>query len=273
MKVKSSELKCRARKSMEGHYGFGAGISAVLLGLICVLMVIYLVVQQLISIYLYAVVKVSAYSPQGQLIIFVTSMALTLIIFAPIFLLEVGGQKVFLDISRGKKPELMQLFYGFTHGILKFLGLYFLMILITLVMEIPYLIVTAAAAVTGFIPLMVVLMVIMIAVSMVAIMIVSLGIGQAIFLMIDEPDKGVFQCIRESWSMMRGNKRRLFYVQISFCGIMILGYTSLIGFLWVLPYVYCTYIHFYLDLKEKNSQTKETIGAGQEYGPYTSQSV
>ena len=86
MKVKSSELKCRARKSMEGHYGFGAGISAVLLGLICVLMVIYLVVQQLISIYLYAVVKVSAYSPQGQLIIFVTSMALTLIIFAPIFL-------------------------------------------------------------------------------------------------------------------------------------------------------------------------------------------
>ena len=28
MKVKSSELKCRARKSMEGHYGFGAGISA-----------------------------------------------------------------------------------------------------------------------------------------------------------------------------------------------------------------------------------------------------
>ena len=50
--------------------------------------------------------------------------------------------------------------------------------------------------------------------------------------------------------MMRGNRCRYFGLGLSFLGILALAYMSLgIGMLWIVPYLICTNVFFYLDLK------------------------
>ena len=47
--------------------------------------------------------------------------------------------------------------------------------------------------------------------------------AQCFYLQVDHPDWGASQCIRESSRLMRGNKWKLFCVQLSFIGWMILA--------------------------------------------------
>ena len=60
----------------------------------------------------------------------------------------------------------------------------------------------------------------------------------------------MFAALGESVRLMRGNKLRYIYLSLSFTGVYVLTFLSFgIGYLWVLPYIYTTYILFYLDLK------------------------
>ena len=47
---------------------------------------------------------------------------------------------------------------------------------------------------------------------------------QAFYILLDAPEKGVLQCIRESKSLMAGNKLDLFLLDLSFLGWMLLDY-------------------------------------------------
>ncbi len=52
--------------------------------------------------------------------------------------------------------------------------------------------------------------------------IAALRYSQAFFILADDPTKGVFQCINESKWMMKGNKGKLFCLELSFLGWIIL---------------------------------------------------
>ena len=48
---------------------------------------------------------------------------------------------------------------------------------------------------------------------------------------------------------MKGNRKRLFLLELSFLPLMLLCILSFgIGFLWLEPYMQMTYTHFFLDL-------------------------
>lgn len=74
---------------------------------------------------------------------------------------------------------------------------------------------------------------------------------QAIFIAADDPEKGVFQCLRESRLSMRGNKFRLFTLDVSFLAWIILSskyflnYAAFIAMVWVRPYMDFTYALYY----------------------------
>ena len=59
--------------------------------------------------------------------------------------------------------------------------------------------------------------------------------------------------------MMRGNKMRFFYLNISFLGLILLSLiTCFIGMIWVLPYISSTMAAFYQDLnRELTPKTKD----------------
>lgn len=78
---------------------------------------------------------------------------------------------------------------------------------------------------------------------------VSLGLSQVFYLMLDYPDLTAKETLALTFRVMRGNKGRLFYLQLSFIPMMILGILSFgIGFLWVNPYMQMTYTYFFLDI-------------------------
>jgi len=78
---------------------------------------------------------------------------------------------------------------------------------------------------------------------------------QAYYILLDDPGKGVMQCIRESKAMMRGNKLDLFLLDLSFLGWSILNLLVVfmipspvaipIVLIWLMPYMTLSQVLFY----------------------------
>lgn len=85
-------------------------------------------------------------------------------------------------------------------------------------------------------------------------LVAQLGLSMALFIYCDNRYKSAWQMIKESWKMMRGNKLRLFTLNLSFIGILLLGVLSLgIGFLFIRPYMYAAQALFYLDIRRNQT--------------------
>ena len=70
------------------------------------------------------------------------------------------------------------------------------------------------------------------------------------YILKDEPELGADAVITKSMAMMRGNKMKLFLLDLSFIGWALLAIiTCGIGFLWLSPYMVSARAAFYLDLK------------------------
>ena len=73
--------------------------------------------------------------------------------------------------------------------------------------------------------------------------------GMAPDIMAENPDVGIMEAIELSKQMMMGNKFRLFCLQWSFFGWMLVGVLTFgIGLLWVNPYMEAATAVFYLDI-------------------------
>lgn len=81
-------------------------------------------------------------------------------------------------------------------------------------------------------------------------MIVSLMFSQAYYILCEDNDKSIIQCLRESTEMMKGHKWELFVLQLSFLGWMLLALLTLgLAIIWVQPYMQVTFANYYVELK------------------------
>ena len=67
------------------------------------------------------------------------------------------------------------------------------------------------------------------------------------FILLDAPDKSAFQCLRESREMTRGYKGKLFVLDLSFLGWMLLSAIPFV-ILYTLPYMQVTQANYYRTL-------------------------
>ena len=82
------------------------------------------------------------------------------------------------------------------------------------------------------------------------------------YILIDDPQIGVIGALTGSRKLIHGQIGRLFLLQLSFLGWILLTILSLgIGMLWVLPYIEVTTANLYLDLK--NRETNKSIEMNQ----------
>ena len=73
------------------------------------------------------------------------------------------------------------------------------------------------------------------------------------YIMTENSEMSAKEAMEVSQQMMRGNKWRLFCLQFSFIGWMILGTLTMgIGFLWVNPYMNAAITAFYDDISRQN---------------------
>jgi uncharacterized membrane protein len=74
--------------------------------------------------------------------------------------------------------------------------------------------------------------------------------SMAVYILHDNPGMSSLEAIKKSKIMMKGYKGKLFLLELSFIGWIMLGALSFgIGLLWVYPYMYLSIANFYENLK------------------------
>lgn len=78
---------------------------------------------------------------------------------------------------------------------------------------------------------------------------VALALDITYFLLLDFPQKKAAEIIKDSFRLIKGSRKRLFSLQLSFIPLQLLCLLTLgIGSLWLEPYMHMTFTMFYLDL-------------------------
>lgn len=235
MRTSNRELKFRARVLLSGKTGF---------------LVLATFLLTLFDLGLNYVLN-AAIPPTGGLFNTVLYYGCGLLTNMVYYILLAGLTRIFLNICRGRKVKLSDLFYVFSdrpeqvaaYSVLQ----YVIGIIISLSMQwsltgilygkgslLPFLLVPVVLAAANFW--------------------LQLCLAPVLFLYCDDPSKSAVQLIKESWNLMRGNKGRLCYLELSFLGLMILCMLSFgIGYLFVRPYLFLSQTLFYLNLDKKIS--------------------
>lgn len=68
---------------------------------------------------------------------------------------------------------------------------------------------------------------------------------QAMYLLLDHPERSPIECLKASGNLMRGHKRELFLLDLSFLGWLILQWVVRPFAIWLWPYQSLTYANYY----------------------------
>jgi uncharacterized membrane protein len=234
--AKRYELKNKAKDNLGGKYG-----SAVLVSFLG--MLIPSIIRMIIT------ANFSPSLPYTHPVPYYTfSVLLSLVLSSILGVFNIGIAFFFLKMACGQSYSVKDLFFGFRNDSGKALILSGISALVNAVCLYPYqylldyfllvreeiwLYRTAAALLIGlcvYIP-------------------VALNLALIYYLALDFPEKTVSEILSLSVRLMKGQKKRLFFLELSFLPMMLLCVCSLyIGFLWLQPYMYMTEACFYLDL-------------------------
>lgn len=209
------------------------------------------------------------------LVVLVGTIAFVYLVGAPV---KVGYHKFFLHVIDGNASGIRvgTLFDSFRNGYGKSIGLNFLHSLIINATMLPCYILTgigmstffqtifASAFITNVDEEMMMATVMTTLFSMMGLMLLGMGISVAInipvsymysmahFIMADYPEVGAVEALRLSRQMMRGNKFRLFCLDFSFIGWVLLGACACgLGGYAVTPYQYTARAAFYHDISNR----------------------
>lgn len=163
--------------------------------------------------------------------------------------LSIGVSYLHLNLTRGKKFQLMDIFFPFRQHTERFFGASFLF-------SVPVLILSLPAFVTenwiynkddisaGSIAIVVGACLF----SLVAVLLFTLNYNFATFFLLDSSEKKVFAAFHDARLLMKGRKLRLLHLLFSFLGWSAIALFSFgIAALWIMPYLNQTLVTFYLD--------------------------
>lgn len=226
----SAELKNLAKEKLEGHYG------PAIIAFLTIVCVEY-----------FANMFTSMIPDTGILSIAFTFLLTGVIsIFAGI--LNTGISLFFLNLACGQPFKTSDVFYGYTHQAEKSIKISLVNVLLSMIcLSIPQLLCLLymeKQTMSYFYLAMVALIV-----GTIIYVQVSLMISQSYYLLLDFPNYSAKQVLQTSCKIMKGHKKRLFYIQLSFIPLMLLGFlTCGIGLLWIMPYMQMTSTYFFLDI-------------------------
>lgn len=230
--LSGAQLKNKAKDCLDGHYGIliGAGIAVNVISFF--------------ALFLFAQFHLlSSNTPTAYLL----SCAIRFLVSVFTGVFQAGITLLVLKCACGNKPAFSDIFYGFSHHLQTALGISLLLqtvgLIPTLACRIPYLFYLSTGE-NRFLFIICVSLLL----SLVIYVPVSLCLSQCFYLMLDFPNKSVPEILSLSVRIMKGRKARLFYLELSFLPLILLGCLSVIGLLWVVPYMRMAMALFYLDI-------------------------
>ena len=152
------------------------------------------------------------------------------IIVTPAFALSTV--QIFLSVTAGNKPEVMDVFGGFNDFWAAF-KVSFLTGLYTFLWSLLF-------VVPGIIK--------------------SISYSMSMYILAENKGKSARECIKESMAMTNGHKWDLFVLDLSFFGwALLVVITGGIASIWVLPYMLATLANAYRELKAKVAPAEATV--------------
>ena len=233
MKREIKELKRIARGNLQGNY----------LGLIRAFVFCNLVVS-LIEMPFSWMTNESLFSTQN----IIYCIALLLITIASV-VLTVGQYCLHLRLARSGKMYLSEIYYPLLHDANRLILTEFVLFAIRLLGLIPAI---AAVAIIYFYDTaaMYLLAIGLGILSCAFILFIEITFGMTYFVLIDGEKLSTTEAIKSALALIKRNKGRFLYLQLSFGGMYFLALLTLgLGLLWVQPYVMQTTTLFYLDTK------------------------
>lgn len=163
--------------------------------------------------------------------------------------LTFGEFKIHLNMARKKEYTLSQLFYGFRNQTERYLLFSLLLTVLTLLCLLPFyagfLLFSAKITVAR-----VFLLILSFLVSLILTVLVQIQFQLLYFVALDYEEMGLSDVLKTSFKMIKNHRGHLFYIYLSFIGMMVLALLSFgIGLLWVEPYQMQTLTNFYLCVK------------------------
>lgn len=254
-RITISNIKREAREQLLGNYSIAAGTFALLFVFSYIVMTV--VSQALMTFAIGSgnlqnldMAKAQALMSNGQneMMFLILTYIVMGIVTPLISIITTGFTYVCREISYGRRPKSSDIFYCFKNHPDK-------VIIISLIIYVVQIIVSAPAQIYGnrfmedsgesFL-----IYVVLLLAGAVVTIIINLMLAQSYLLYLDETELGAVDCLKNSISMMKGNKWRLFCLMLSFIGYGLLALVSLgIALFWIAPYQELTYINFYRDLK------------------------
>ena len=226
----SADLKDLAKEKLSGHYGITMSAFVLL---------------ECISFIISALITYSF--PTNTTIQYIIYFAITGVVSIFLGIFQTGMSLLFLNITCGRNYRLEDLFYGFSNSPSHSLTISLANYLASLICLTPAQIFGMLLLNTGSTTYMM-LMFVSTGIGLLIYVPVSLGISQSYFLLLDFPDYTGKQALATSWKIMKGHKGRLFYIEASFLPLILIASFSVIGLLWLAPYMRMTYTLFFLDI-------------------------
>ena len=242
----SSELKAQARGQLLGHYG--TVIWAMMLAQILQLLVTDVVTS-----------LIDTSSTLGTVFYY----AVTILTAILLGLFSVGQAYLFLKLACGQMISVSDIFYGFRKQVDKSLIVLTVITILTNLCTAPYtyflnklMTVNISSSLSiqydwhfeYFLPFCIAC-----TAGSIALIIVNLLFSQVFYLLLDFPDYSAKDLMLYAIRLMKGNMGRLFYIEVSFIPLFLLGILSFgIGLLWITPYLNATLANFFLDLMDQN---------------------
>lgn len=182
--------------------------------------------------------------------------AISLITGTFIGVLQLGIALMYLKIASGNPHvSLSDLFYGFQNQFHTALGISFIMSLIAVI---PSIIAELALnAITATNPDIYPLLSPVTDLGLgILSTLISLFVFPCYYLMLDFPGKSTGEILRMSLTVMKGQKGKLLYIILSFLPLTLLATISVIGSLWVEPYLLMTQALFFFEIMKKENVVK-----------------
>lgn len=232
MKRTSKELKRIARDILNNRYTIpmGAFVTASL---------IPAVIELPFSM------SVGNYPTNSQLVITALAKFLILLISQ---VLSIGVYQVHLNMTRGKEFHFLQIFNPFRSNTERHFGASFLYFILALSSCLPAILATVYFYLVDITPLSICIVGIGMILTIVFVFLFALNYQMVFFILLEQPQMKVLRAFKESRLLMKGNKKRLLYILLSFLGWDALILCSFgIAALWISPYQNQILTIFYLD--------------------------
>ena len=249
-----SDLKAKAKDQLLGNYGIATGSFALLFVLV------YALVAILISALTVGASPEALGASAGSISNQIKTQVISIVIAVLAATVTVGHLYILKQISEGGRPVISDLFFVIKNHPDKVIIIALILILAQIILCLP------ATLVGGFLASgkdiysngkAFLLYIVLYLAGMIVSYYIDLMFAMSYMIYLDDPETRVTDIIRQSVSMMKGNKFRYFYMILSFLGYYALIFLSIgIAALWVIPYQSMTTVEFYKDLRD-NGQYAE----------------